>query len=77
MPLANARRAKPSKSSRSGSPDVIRKPPFAVLIQNSTDLETSKRVTDRSPWYEHVEDRLRDHVNGIANKWWESMRPRK
>ncbi|WP_208248653.1 GNAT family N-acetyltransferase [Rhizobium sp. T1473] len=51
MPLANARRAKPSKSSRSGIPDVIRKPPFAVLIQNSTDLETSKRVRDRSRWY--------------------------
>ncbi|WP_244598466.1 hypothetical protein, partial [Rhizobium tubonense] len=42
---------KPSKSSRNGIPDVIRKPQFAILIQNSTDLETSKRVRDRSRWY--------------------------
>ncbi|WP_206106464.1 hypothetical protein, partial [Rhizobium leguminosarum] len=57
--------------SRSGIPDVIRKPPFAVLIQNSTDLETSKRVTDRSRWYKIIYGGcgLREMIRiGFSNK---------
>ncbi len=44
----------------------------------SLSFEEADRLECAAVWSpEHVEDRLRDHLNGIPNKWWASMRPRK
>ncbi|MGK9337961.1 hypothetical protein KXR65_18390, partial [Sinorhizobium meliloti] len=41
-------------------------------------FEEADRLERAAVWSpEHVEDRLRDHLNGVSNKWWASMRPRK
>ncbi|MCO5965804.1 immunity 26/phosphotriesterase HocA family protein [Sinorhizobium meliloti] len=41
-------------------------------------FEEADRLECAAVWSpEHVEDRLRDHLNGVSNKWWASMRPQK
>ena len=41
-------------------------------------FEEADRLECAAVWgAEHIEDRLRDYVNGIPNKWWESMRPQR
>lgn len=46
--------------------------------ESPLSFEEADRLECAAVWSpEHVEDRLRDHLNGISNKWWASMRPRK
>lgn len=46
--------------------------------ESSLSFEEADRLESAAVWSpEHIEDRLRDHLNGIPNKWWTSMRPRK
>lgn len=46
--------------------------------ESPLSFEEADRLECAAVWSpDHVEDRLRDHVNGISNKWWASMRPRK
>ncbi|AYC99702.1 Imm26 family immunity protein [Neorhizobium sp. NCHU2750] len=49
-----------------------------VSTESPLSFEDADRLECAAVWSaEHVEDRLRDHVNGISNKWWASMRPRR
>jgi len=46
--------------------------------ESPLSFEEADRLECAAVWSpEHVEDRLRDHLNGISNKWWASMRPQK
>ncbi|WP_105435834.1 Imm26 family immunity protein [Neorhizobium tomejilense] len=46
--------------------------------ESPLSFEEADRLECAAVWSpEHVEDRLRDHLNGISNNWWASMRPRK
>ncbi|BCH58947.1 Imm26 family immunity protein [Agrobacterium vitis] len=47
-------------------------------IETPISFEEAGHLECAAVWdAEHVEDRLRDHLNGIPNKWWASMRPMK
>ena len=46
--------------------------------ENSISFDEADRLECAAVWSaEHIEDRLRDHLNGVPNKWWASMRPRR
>lgn len=46
--------------------------------QSPISFEEADRLEAAAVWSpEHVEDRLRDHINGTSNKWWSSTRPRR
>jgi hypothetical protein len=50
----------------------------AYDAESQLSFEEADRLECAAVWSpEHVEDRLRDHLNGVSNKWWASMRPRK
>jgi hypothetical protein len=47
-------------------------------IESPLSFEEADRLECAAVWTaEHVEDRLRDHLDGVPNKWWTSTRPRK
>jgi len=49
-----------------------------MSAEPTLSFEEADRLECAAVWSpEHVEDRLRDHLDGISNKWWASMRPRK
>jgi hypothetical protein len=46
--------------------------------ESPINFEEADRLEAAAVWSpEHVEDRLRDHMNGTSNKWWASMRPQR
>lgn len=46
--------------------------------ESSLTFEEADHLEAAAVWDpEHVEDRLRDHISGVTNKWWASLRPRK
>jgi hypothetical protein len=46
--------------------------------ETSISFDEADRLECAAVWSaEHIEDRLRDHLNGVPNKWWASMRPRR
>ncbi|WP_286157229.1 Imm26 family immunity protein [Sinorhizobium sp. RAC02] len=47
-------------------------------IESQLSFDEADSLECTAVWSaEHVEDRLRDHLSGVPNKWWASMRPRK
>lgn len=47
-------------------------------IESQVSFDEGDSLECAAVWdAEQIEDRLRDHLSGVPNKWWASMRPRK